>query len=363
MLAIKELRSRLSASVALVLAGILLIAVASAVAASVAYIGWKLPLVAFLSVVGTAALAGPLVRGWYERERDRVDEQPYSWTVLIAIVAAFLVLAFYGATARAPFDKTVELLLIAAAATIVGVLVGFLFGVPRVATKALTSEEREGAATNLVTNTNLEEISDWLTKIIVGVSLVQADEIVKRFDILLDNLAGQGLPKALMGGVIIFFLVAGLINGYLWTRLILARYFSVSERALRERPEFYEGLMNAFLYQPKPEGYRRVLRLFEQYLRRFGEPGHSRVWVYVAAAYGQQYAWMRGVEGKPAESPDLHEVVNNAVEAIRRALVLDSGSRGLLQDLARGGYDDDLLMIAEEQPEVMEALHREVQAR
>ena len=58
---------------------------------------------------------------------------------------------------------------IAGAAAVVGGVVGFLFGIP------LTSKQRAAAANDsqYEPNTNLEQVSDWLTKIIVGVGLVQ----------------------------------------------------------------------------------------------------------------------------------------------------------------------------------------------
>jgi hypothetical protein len=60
-------------------------------------------------------------------------------------------------------------LAIAAASGLVGGLLGFLFGIPRTVqgTGASTSGPQYDA------NTNLEQVSDWLTKILVGVGLVQ----------------------------------------------------------------------------------------------------------------------------------------------------------------------------------------------
>lgn len=56
------------------------------------------------------------------------------------------------------------------ASTLVGGMIGFLFGVPR---KNLAAEANNNrlAGRSYTPNTNLEHISDWLTKIIVGVGL------------------------------------------------------------------------------------------------------------------------------------------------------------------------------------------------
>ncbi len=341
------------------LTGALLLATAAALAVSIGVSGWELPIVAFLLVIALALVVVPMARTWYEKEKSRDEEQPFSWTIPIAIVAALIVLTFYRAAPEGSFRSTViTILLIAAAAAVVGVLIGFLFGIPRVAVRQPVEGADDSSAGSLQTNTNLEAISDWLTKIIVGVSLVQADEIVERFDTLLINLARAGYPRPVMGGTIIFFVAAGFLSGYLWTRLVLTRYFSLSERALRETPEYYEGLMNAYLYQPKPQGFRKVIRLFEQYSKRFGQPRHSRVWVYIAAAYGQQYAWMRTVEQKQTDSADLQQIVQKIVESVNSAVASDADSLKLLQSLADEGYDADLLLASRESADVRLALRR-----
>ncbi|HEY6438023.1 MAG TPA: hypothetical protein VIY47_15640, partial [Ignavibacteriaceae bacterium] len=59
--------------------------------------------------------------------------------------------------------------MIAFSSAIVGAFIGFIFGIPR--TPASKDPD------NIAANTNLEEISDWITKIIVGVSLVQLSQI------------------------------------------------------------------------------------------------------------------------------------------------------------------------------------------
>ena len=64
-----------------------------------------------------------------------------------------------------------------------GYIVGLLFSVPRAFTGAqgeLTSDsgrDQQVRARMYSINTNLEQVSDWLTKIIVGVSLVEARQI------------------------------------------------------------------------------------------------------------------------------------------------------------------------------------------
>lgn len=341
-----RLRDSLARTDPLVLAGIPLTALALALGSTTLSSNWRIPVVVFLGTLGACALAGPLVRSWREREQYREEDWAFSWSIPIAIMAGLVVLIAYR-SGGSPRNTVVALLLVAGAATLVGVLIGFLFGIPRVAAKAPHNPDDDASVPVLETNTNLELISDWLTKIIIGVTLVQARDLVDRFDTLLENLARAGFPRPLMGGTILFFLVAGFLNGYLWTRLILTRQFSLSERSLRETTEYFEGLMNAYLYQPPPRGFRKTLQLFERYRKRFGDPRHWRVWVYAACAYGQQYEWQRKAESIPPSDPRLQPTIDRAKEAIHGAIA--SGvSRKLIDTLIVEGDDGDLVLLAQE---------------
>jgi uncharacterized membrane protein len=108
----------------------------------------------------------------------------------------------------------------------IGALIGFLFAVPRVNPEVRTNS-------SLVTNTNIEQVSDWLTKILVGVGLINFKEIGQ----FLDRLSGELAPslgteaapvdKPLALSLIVYFFVIGLIQGYLLTRLFLSKQFAL----------------------------------------------------------------------------------------------------------------------------------------
>jgi hypothetical protein len=111
-----------------------------------------------------------------------------------------------------------------------GALIGFLFAVPRVNPAAKSQS-------HLVTNTNIEQVSDWLTKILVGVGLINFREISgfidRRSDLLATSLEMQTPPagKAMALSLIVYFFVVGLIEGYLLTRLFLSRQFASEDGA------------------------------------------------------------------------------------------------------------------------------------
>ncbi len=79
---------------------------------------------------------------------------------------------------------------IGASAYFAGGLVGFLFGIPR--TGQVPASSKRSAPYQA--NTNLEQVSDWLTKIIVGIGLVQVGHLVPA----LSKLAAS--MKAPLGG-------------------------------------------------------------------------------------------------------------------------------------------------------------------
>jgi len=111
--------------------------------------------------------------------------------------------------------------------------------------------------------------------------------------------------------------------GYLWTRVYLTNVFSRAEQEARQRPEYYEGLMHAFLYQPKPGGFERAIETGEEYNRMF-DPSSVRVWEYLACAYGQNYYYLQH-----APSPDtskLAEVRRKALDAVQRAIQIEPDS-------------------------------------
>jgi len=92
-------------------------------------------------------------------------------------------------------------------------------------------------ASNYTPSTNLEQIADWLTKIIIGVGLVQIHKIITQFNILclslgssLDSISNIGCKNlinathsgpAVVGALVISFFIDGFLIVYLWTRWYL----------------------------------------------------------------------------------------------------------------------------------------------
>jgi len=84
-------------------------------------------------------------------------------------------------------------------------------------------------------NTNLVEISDWLTKIIVGVGLIELRRIPPQARRLALEVAGPSGDISFALAVVVYFPTLGFLFGYLSTRLFLAGAFSRAESEHLER--------------------------------------------------------------------------------------------------------------------------------
>ncbi len=128
-----------------------------------------------------------------------------------------------------------------------GAAVGFLFGIPKIlqgdapagggapgnAPGATATTAPSQSAYRQRVNTNLEEISDWLTKIIVGLGLINLAKIPPMLENLAGVLAGEIHPsgqKAFALGLILYFVITGFLYGYLFTRMFLQRAFAQADQ-------------------------------------------------------------------------------------------------------------------------------------
>jgi hypothetical protein len=121
----------------------------------------------------------------------------------------------------------------ASASLIAGALLGFLFGLPRVLEKANANPERL-----LATNTNLDEISDWLTKILVGLGLVQLGKLMRGMNhvatALVPGLGQAPGAREFAFALLVYCVIDGFLVGYLWTRIVISiRLNEAAERLAR----------------------------------------------------------------------------------------------------------------------------------
>jgi tetratricopeptide (TPR) repeat protein len=142
--------------------------------------------------------------------------------LLVVTIVGSLATATYVRRQGTPTGTLGTLLLLSGAALVLGTLVGFLFGIPR----TLQGDVADKTKRTYQVNTNLEQISDWLTKIIVGLTLVNLREIPNQIMTMNAYFApafgGGRSAEVLVGGAAVYFSVTGFFWGYLGTRLYLA---------------------------------------------------------------------------------------------------------------------------------------------
>ena len=203
-----------------------------------------------------------------DRSQALIDEDPWrdmKWTrktMLIIVGIGFITLALYTIASTATVAEASGFFglagLLAGASFLVGTFGGFLFGIPRtlqhnLRVSPLASQDGEGTKDAAATdagaedeeryqvNTNLEQISDWLTKILVGVGLTELRRLPALFDrftraVIAGNPVVPGranFTQTIVGTIVVFFSVNGFLAGYLLTRLYLAGAFSRADRLLQ----------------------------------------------------------------------------------------------------------------------------------
>jgi hypothetical protein len=128
---------------------------------------------------------------------------------------------------------------------VLGGLAGFIFGVPKIVTSngthsstlgeisQMAAPEKKAKKNIIQENTNLTQISDWLTKVIIGAGLVQLKEI-PGFIISVSRKMAKGMhigafrPEdldiftVLSGGIVVYFITWGFVSGYLVMRLVIS---------------------------------------------------------------------------------------------------------------------------------------------
>jgi hypothetical protein len=145
---------------------------------------------------------------------------------MLAGLAGFGCVAWYAVAAAPSPQAGLTALGVALTALIIGGLLGLLFGLPRAHVR-IPDSPIDGSTTSnydhqrFTTNTNLEEVSDWLTKIIVGVGLIQFKDIITQIEQFVNFLGSSlgGNAEAFALVLILYFPSLGFVIGYIWSRV------------------------------------------------------------------------------------------------------------------------------------------------
>lgn len=161
---------------------------------------------------------------------------------LLAIVALISVSSYKKVEETSVASIAAYFFLTALCALAFGSLIGLLFSIPRpvnVISPTNTKTDRQGTAPyspqedrirNFINNNNLVQVADWLTKIIIGITLVNLGKIPGLINQYASTVAGpiaatETWTKPVVLMTSIFFALLGLLIMYLWGQMYLLRIF------------------------------------------------------------------------------------------------------------------------------------------
>jgi hypothetical protein len=182
-----------------------------------------------------------------EEIRERTDNagrakalrmNPAPWAVLGGILAmGLLILLLYGWKKDVMPLVMVESFM-ALAALAVGMVIGFLFGIPRpgLGQTNLPGQDDIAALEDNVSgsgrqypyvyrpSTNLEQVSDWLTKIMVGVGLVEARQVGSVLAVFGTSMEAAFIESGpavnvITQALVVVCVITGFLASFLWTRI------------------------------------------------------------------------------------------------------------------------------------------------
>jgi len=238
----------------------------------------------------------------------------------------------------------------------------------------------------------LEQISDWLTKILVGIGLAEIGSFGRVADYFQE---GSGLSQPVVRILILNFSVLGFFGGYLLTRLFLAKAFYAAERATQEfavklekveelvlslptqvektvqgrtqavqrlvtsqiekelktgdlvgdeRKRKSEDLVFSYLYESPPRGFEKAIDATDAYVSEKENPRSALIWAYRAFAFGQKYKF----DHAQGATDQLGLSRRKVLEAVQQAIDLEPAMRDLIRmtwdphSPGKWSEDDDL---------------------
>jgi len=181
-----------------------------------------------------------------------------TWTIVTSIILAACVLFFFRDSKSYALFTVVT---VVGAFYVSGSIIGFIFAVPKSfqnnTVPVVTNDGKSDSRINYRDNTSLEEISDWLTKIIIGLSLTQFGELQR-----LIREAATYIAAALQTAtapptssdvkflpfcyaLIVLYSAIGMVCGYLWTRIEFPKILRKKDDDLAKQKEVNRSLIRS----------------------------------------------------------------------------------------------------------------------
>ncbi len=176
------------------------------------------------------------------RRAPNIGGEDWSRILVLLVGSGFLaaIIAGYFANQASGVENAAAAVFISGCSLLIGVFLGFIFGIPRSVQQNSDGNPNSDAQAkpySWVENTNLEQISDWLTKIIVGITLVQFDKIANMLgevSIQYSSIFSSSENTNIAQAVILFFVLSGFLSSYLWTRIFMKSELQRGDQKLQE---------------------------------------------------------------------------------------------------------------------------------
>lgn len=263
-----------------------------------------------------------------EQRLDRVTR-----VTLVVAVAGMVALIAYGAgaTTLGRWQAALGAALIGLGAAAVGALLGFLFGVPvnAVAVAQASSASAQAAAAPGTAPkpsrgaNQLVQISEWLTRIIIGATVTQLGTVRDQLQNLGANASSQLLGtdrgEIAFTAAVVFGAIVGFFAGHLSTRLILNVLFDKADATTLPtdaKAEVQARAADGRLDAISPAAAQRVVAVDE---RKLTDADDLQAWGLARVSLD------RGLPG-----------ASKGVEALARAVAARPDDRATLRSLALG---------------------------
>lgn len=139
--------------------------------------------------------------------------------LMLIFVVSYLAILLYAINTKT-FGEGLKVfglgVLISIASLGIGGILGFIFGIPSPKNTDEGTYER---------NTSLKQVSDWLTKIIIGVSLVELKSIIKYFNISTNHISELINVEKSVGVYVASIIVAFSIIGFMLVYILTVTMF------------------------------------------------------------------------------------------------------------------------------------------
>jgi hypothetical protein len=229
-------------------------------------------------------------------QEDQARARPFWLAVGIILSVSFLFTLALPTVIKA---STVFVLL-ALGALSAGGIVGFLFGIPQARSSAVTTSNDEAS---YQPSNSLEQISDWLTKIIVGVGLVEFKEVEQRLAAL-GRLVHQATGSSVVVPqiLVVIFGATGFAAAYMWTRLSYAKAQTEADsEVMKLRRELRQLEENV---QIKDEGTKMALEQQSETLKEVSSQKNALSLVALPESATDSAQAPAGTRGLPAITPE-----------------------------------------------------------